>query len=144
MILVTGGTGFVGSHLVKRLRQDGVQVRALVRTPSKAQVLSDLGVEVAAGDIADAASLDAVMKGCEKVIHLVGIIQEGRGFTFRSVHVDGTRNLLGAAKNAGVKHFIYQSAIGSREGAKSEYHKTKWEAEKLVKASGISYTILRP
>jgi len=123
---------------------DGLAVRALVRTPAKAQALRDLGAQVVPGDIADAASLEAAMKGCERVIHLVGIIQEGRGFTFRSVHVEGTDHALDAAKKAGVRHFTYQSAIGSREGAKSEYHKTKWEAETLVKESGIPYTILRP
>ena len=144
MILVTGATGFVGRHLVGRLLNQKIPVRALVRVLSKAQELKDQGIEVAAGDIADAASLDAAMKGCDKVIHLVGIIQEGRGFTFRSVHVDGTRNMLDAAKNAGAGQFIYQSALGSREGAASEYHRTKWEAEKLVRASGIPYTILRP
>lgn len=144
MILVTGATGFVGSHLVKRMRQEGQKVRAVVRTPAKAQALKDLGVEVVPGDISDLASLEAAAHGCERVIHLVGIIQEGRGFTFRSVHVEGTRNILDAAKKAGVRHFIYQSALGTRENAKSEYHRTKWEAEKLVKASGIPYTILRP
>src|SRR5574340_1113448 len=98
MILVTGATGFVGRHLLKRLRQEGLAVRAVVRTPAKAAWLRDLGVEVVPGDIGDQASLDAAAKGCDKVIHLVGIIQEGRGFTFRSVHVDGTRNVLDAAK----------------------------------------------
>jgi uncharacterized protein YbjT (DUF2867 family) len=144
MILVTGATGFVGSHLVKRLRQEGLKVRAMVRTPEKAQSLKDLGAEIVPGDISDVPSLEAAAKGCEKVLHLVGIIQEGRGFTFQSVHVEGTRNILDAAKKAGVKHFLYQSALGTREGAKSEYHRTKWEAETLVKAGGIPYTILRP
>jgi len=144
MILVTGATGFVGSNLVKRLRKDGLKIRAVVRTPAKAQELKDLGVEVVPGDIADMASLEAAAKNCGTIIHLVGIIQEGRGYTFRRVHVEGTRNTLDAAKKAGVKHFIYQSAIGSREEAKSEYHRTKWEAEKLVRASGIPFTILRP
>jgi uncharacterized protein YbjT (DUF2867 family) len=144
MILVTGATGFVGGHLVKRLRQDGMKVRAVVRTPAKAQALKDLGVEVVPGDINDLPSLEVAAQGCERVIHLVGIIQEGRGFSFRSVHVEGTRNILDAAKKAGVHHFIYQSALGTRENAKSEYHRTKYEAEKLVKASGIPFTILRP
>jgi NADH dehydrogenase len=144
MILVTGASGFVGSNLIRRLRKDNIAVRAVVRTPAKAQALADLGAEVVPGDIADPASLEVIAQGCEKVIHLVGIIQEGRGFTFRSVHVEGTRNILEAVKKAGVNHFIYQSALGTRENAKSEYHRTKWEAEKLVIASGIPYTILRP
>lgn len=144
MILVTGATGFVGSHLVRRMRQEGMKVRAVVRAPAKARALRDLGVEVVPGDISDLTSLASAAQGCDRVIHLVGIIQEGRGFTFRSVHVEGTRNMLDAAKQAGVKYILYQSALGTREGAKSEYHKTKWEAEKLVKAGGIPFTILRP
>ena len=144
MILVTGATGFVGGHLVRRLRHDGIKVRAVVRRPSKAIELADLGVEVVPGDINDRDSLDEAATGCDRVIHLVGIIQEGRGFTFRSVHVDGTRNVLAAAKRAGVKQFFHQSALGTREHAKSEYNKTKWEAEGLVKSSGLAYTILRP
>jgi len=144
MILVTGATGFVGSHLVKRMRKESMPVRAVVRSAAKAQALTDLGVEVVPGDINDPASLESAARGCDKVIHLVGIIQEGRNFTFRSVHVEGARNVLDAAKKAGVQHFIYQSALGTRENAKSEYHRTKYEAEKLVKASGIPFTILRP
>lgn len=144
MILVTGATGFVGSHLIKGLRKENLPVRAIVRTPAKATGLKDLGVEAVPGEISDQASLEAAAKGCNRVIHLVGIIQEGKGFTFRSVHVEGTKNLLAAAKQAGVKQFFFQSALGTRKNAKSEYHKTKWEAEQLVKASGIPYTILRP
>jgi NADH dehydrogenase len=74
----------------------------------------------------------------------VGIIQESSEATFSGVHVEGTRNLLEASRKAGVRHFFYQSAIGTRPGARSRYHKTKWEAEELVRASGIAFTILRP
>jgi NADH dehydrogenase len=95
------------------------------------------------GDISDRPSLDAAAAGTERVIHLVGIIQEGPGFTFRSVHVEGTRNILEASKKAGVRHFFFQSALGSRPDAVSQYHKTKWEAEELVRSSGIPFTILR-
>ena len=137
MILVTGATGFVGSHLVTRLRKDGLAVRAVVRTPAKAQALADLGVEVVPGDISDRASLEAAAAGIERVIHLVGIIQEAPGATFQSVHVDGTRELLEASKKAGVRHFIYQSALGTRPNAKSRYHRTKWEAEELVSRAGF-------
>jgi NADH dehydrogenase len=144
MILVTGGTGFVGRHLVQRMRKEGLAVRAVVRDPGKAQPLKDLGVDVVEGNIADKASLERAASGVERVVHLVGIIQEAPGVTFHDVHVEGTRNLLGVAKKAGVRHFFHQSALGTRPGAKSAYHKTKWEAEELVRASGIPYTVLRP
>lgn len=144
MILITGGTGFVGNNLIHRMRTEGMRVRALVRNPDRARALKDLGVDLVPGDIADKASLEKAATGIERVVHLVGIIQEARGITFQSVHVDGTRNLLDAAKKSGVRRFLYQSALGVRPGAKSVYHKTKWEAEELVRASGIPYTILRP
>lgn len=144
MILVTGGTGFVGSHLIQRMRKEGLPVRAIARSSDKAQALKDLGVEVVKGDVSDKASLEQAAAGVERVIHLVGIIQESPGATFQSVHVDGTRNLLEAAKKNNARGFFYQSALGARPNAKSEYHKTKWEAEELVRASGIPYTILRP
>jgi NADH dehydrogenase len=144
MILVTGGTGFVGSHVIRRLRKDDVPVRAVVRNPDKAQALRDLGVDVVPGDVSDKASLERAASGCERVVHLVGIIQETSGATFQGVHVEGTRNVIEAAKKAGVRHFFFQSALGTRPGAKSGYHKTKWEAEELVRASAIPYTILRP
>ncbi len=144
MILVTGGTGFVGSHLIRRMRKDDLAVRALVRHPHKAGALRDLGVKVVSGDISDPDSLAKAAAGVQRIVHLVGIIQEAPGATFRSVHVDGTRNVLEASKKAGVRHFFYQSALGTRAGAASEYHRTKWEAEELVRASGLPYTILRP
>ena len=144
MILVTGGTGFVGSHLIRRLRAEDIAVRAVVRNPARAGMLKDLGADVVAGDSADPASLERAAAGCERVVHLVGIIQEAKGATFRGVHVDGTRNILHAAKKAGIRQFYYQSALGTRPGAISAYHKTKWEAEELVRESGIPFTIVRP
>jgi len=144
MILVTGGTGFVGGYLIRRLRQEGLPVRTLARHPDRAQPLKDLGVEVVLGDISKKVSLERSAEGIERVIHLVGIIQETPGVTFRGVHVEGTRNVLEAARKAGVRHFFHQSALGTRPGAKSEYHRTKWEAEELVRQSGIPHTILRP
>jgi uncharacterized protein YbjT (DUF2867 family) len=144
MILVTGGTGFVGGHLILRLRQEGLSVRALARHPDRAQPLKELGVDVVLGDISDKVSLEKAAEGMERVIHLVGIIQEAPGVTFRGVHVEGTRNVIEVARKAGVRHFFHQSALGTRPGAKSEYHRTKWEAEELVRQSGIPYTILRP
>jgi len=144
MLLITGGTGFVGSNLIRRLRKDGRSVRAIVRNPDKARALQDLGVDIAPGDISDVVSLEKAMVGVERVVHLVGIIQEAPWVTFTRVHVEGTANVLAAAKKANVRHFVYQSALGTRSDAKSAYHATKWQAEELVRTSGIPFTILRP
>ena len=144
MILVTGATGFVGVHLVRKLAGRGMAVRALVRDPDKAGRLPE-GVEAVRGDISDRESLVRAASGCEAVMHLVGIIQEGPGYTFQSVHVEGTGNMLAAAKEAGtVRHFIYQSSLGTSKGAKGGYFRTKYQAEELVKASGLDYTVTRP
>jgi len=144
MLLVTGATGFVGAHLIQRLRKFDVPVRAIVRNDNKAGLIKDLGVEIVSGDLSDKATLEQAAQGCERVVHLVGIIQETAGATFQDVHVEGTRNIIGAAQKAGVRHFFYQSALGTRPGAKSTYHKTKWEAEEIVRHSGMPFTILRP
>jgi uncharacterized protein YbjT (DUF2867 family) len=144
MILVTGGTGFVGRHLIQRMRKEGIAIRAVVKTVDKAQSLEALGVNLIQGDITDKASLEKAIIGVTRVIHLVGIIQETPHVTFQGVHVEGTRNILDAAKRAAVHHFFYQSALGTRPAAKSTYHKSKWEAEELVRSSGIPYTIMRP
>lgn len=144
MILVTGGTGFVGSHLIGRMRQEGIPVRAIVRDPDKARSLIEIGVDVVKGDVSNSASLEKAATGVERVIHLVGIIQKAAGATFQDVHVEGTRRVMEAAKKADVRHFFYLSALGTRPDAKSEYHKTKWAAEELVRAGGMPYTIMRP
>jgi uncharacterized protein YbjT (DUF2867 family) len=144
MILVTGGTGFVGTHLIQRLRSAGTPVRALVRNPERARLLQDFGAILVPGDIADKTSLEKAAAGVESVVHLVGIIQETSRATFHSVHVEGTRNVLEASAKAGVRRFLYQSALGSRPGAQSSYHKTKWNAEELVRTHGIPFVILRP
>ena len=146
MILITGGTGFVGGHIVERALEEGVKVRCLARRPDspKARTLSAKGVDVVAGDILRPESLKPAMEGVEGVIHLVGIIFERWGAGFREVHVDGTRNVLAAAQGAGVRRYVHMSALGTRRNAVSRYHQTKWEAEEAVRASGLPYTIFRP
>lgn len=144
MILVTGGTGFIGRHLVRRLIEEGNKVRCLVRRSSKVDILKGSGVDLAYGDITDHKSLEETTKGVEKVIHLVGIIQESGKSTFRSIHVEGTANLLKASSENGVKLFLYQSALGADESSTLGYKRTKAEAENLVKNSGIPFIIFRP
>ncbi len=139
MILITGGTGFFGSHLVPRLVTAGEQVRVLAR-----QAAPMSGVEVVAGDVRDLSAVVRAARGCRAVIHLVGIIREQKGADYQSLHVGGTRNIIRSCAEAGVHRLLHMSALGARPRARSRYHKTKWQAEELVRSSGLAATIFRP
>jgi NADH dehydrogenase len=139
-VFVTGASGFVGTAVVRELGRRGYHTTALSRD---AEVVGASTVRAA---LFDAARLTDGMAGSQAVIHLVGIIAErpSEGVTFRRVHVDGTERILAAAKAAGVRRYIHMSALGTRPGAASEYHRTKWAAEERVRASGLEWTIIRP
>jgi NADH dehydrogenase len=139
MLLITGGTGFVGRYLTARLVAEGEAVRVLARRRAEAP-----GAQVVTGDVTDAPCLLSAVEGCQAVIHLVGIIREGRGQSYRNVHARGTANVVEACRQAGVPRLLHMSALGTRERAASRYHQSKWEAEQLVRASGIDATIFRP
>ena len=145
MILVTGGTGFVGGHVVHELRGRALPVRCLVRDWRKAAKLATWGCELAEGDVTDPAGLRAAVAGCDTVVHLVAI-RQGREEQFRRIMVEGTRDLLAAASGAGVRRFIHMSALGTSEETKDlvPYYRAKWENEQLVRASGIPSAIFRP
>ena len=102
------------------------------------------GADTCLGDIRDQASVVAAARGSDAVVHLVGIIRERRGSSFRQVHIEGTRTVVRACKEAGVARLVHMSALGARPRATSLYHQTKWEAEELVRRSGIAATIFRP
>ncbi|MFO0752400.1 MAG: complex I NDUFA9 subunit family protein [Thermodesulfovibrionales bacterium] len=144
MFFVAGATGFIGSHLMRGLAAARLAARCLVRNPEKARRCTAAGMAVVTGDITDRESLRGKLDGCSVAVHLVGIIEEKGEMTFERVHVRGTGNLVEEAKSAGVRHFFYQSALGASSGAKAQYAKTKAEAEEIVRASGIPFTIFRP
>jgi uncharacterized protein YbjT (DUF2867 family) len=145
VILVTGGSGFVGGHVVHELRGRGLPVRCLVRDPRKASRLAAWGCELADGDMTNAASLRRAVEGAETVVNLVAI-RQGREEAFRRVMVDGTRALISAAEGAGAARFVQMSALGTSEQTKDlvPYYRAKWETERLVRASAIPEVIFRP
>jgi uncharacterized protein YbjT (DUF2867 family) len=145
VILVTGGSGFVGGHVVHELRGRELPVRCLVRDPRKASKLAAWGCELVQGDMTDPASLRRAVEGAEAVVHLVAI-RQGRKEQFQRIMVEGTRQLLAAAKDAGVGRFVQMSALGASEATKDlvPYYGAKWETEELVRGSGIPYVIFRP
>jgi uncharacterized protein YbjT (DUF2867 family) len=144
MILVTGATGFIGSNLVRHLSAANVAVAAFARDGVKTPRIELPGVKVVRGDVLRAGTLEYSMADCNCVVHLVGIIRETKTFTFQQAHVEATKNALAAAKKKGISRFVYVSALGARDGAKSKYLRTKWQAEEAVRASGLNWTIVRP
>lgn len=145
-VFITGGTGFVGRAVIHALRAEGYTVRCLVRRGSERDLQGLGAIERIEGDVLVGPGLEADMAGCEAVVHLVGIIREhpALGVTFERIHTLGTRNVLAAAAAAGVRRFLHMSALGTRPGARSRYHQTKWAAEEAVRASGLAWTIFRP
>jgi NADH dehydrogenase len=131
-IMLTGASGFVGGEIFRQLELRGYAVSPLLRTLR--------------GDVFNNSMLDEALRGCQAVIHLIGIIRERRsaGTTFQRIHVEATQRVVEAAKRAGIRRFIHMSALGARPGAVSNYHKTKYAAEEYVRASGLDWTIFRP
>jgi uncharacterized protein YbjT (DUF2867 family) len=144
-VLLTGGTGFIGPHVAHQLRARDVPVRALVRKHSGATRLTAWGVELVTGDVTDPDSLHAACDGVDTVVHLVAIIR-GRAQDFESVMAQGTRNVVAAAQEAGVRRFVLASALGLDERSKDAvpYFGAKWQMEHAVRESGLEYVIFRP
>ncbi len=163
LIAVTGGTGFVGTHLVNRLVQEGKQVRVLVRSRKKAQEKLPPSIEIIEGDLGDKEAIDQLVNGATQVFHVASILQEPStpDKVFWDIHVEATRHLLEAANKYKVERFIHFSTIGvlgspkvipaneeSPYQTKDIYQITKCEAEKLAiktfKETGLSGVVIRP
>ena len=140
-VFLTGASGFVGSHMLRRLVGDRYEVRALVRNPGTLTGSGD--VEEAVGHI-NSPDLAPKIAGCDAVINLVGIIHQRGRATFEAIHHQGTRNLVAAARQVGVRRFVQMSALGARSSDATPYHTTKFAAEEEVRRSGVPHVILRP
>jgi uncharacterized protein YbjT (DUF2867 family) len=142
-VLVTGATGFVGPSIVRRLVEDGHTVRVLEHTAGASAELPNQ--EAIEGSMTDIASLRQAVEGQDAVVHLVALLT-GKPEEFRTVMEQGTRDLLDAARDAGVSRFVLMSALGTTEETKDlvPYYGAKWQMEQDVKASGLEHVIFRP
>jgi uncharacterized protein YbjT (DUF2867 family) len=144
VVCITGSTGFVGRHVAQELCSRGLKVRCMVRPTSDLAPLAGLDIETCRADVTDVTSLEKALQNIETVVHLVAIIRETKGATFETINLDGTKNLLHAAKRMGVKKFIYMSNLGAGPDRRFPLLYTKWQAEEEVRNSGIDFVILRP
>ena len=141
-VFITGGTGFVGSHIAEEVKNRGHELVALVR-----RIGSLPKAEEILGDVTRPETFPPEkLAGCQAAIHLVGIIREfpRQGITFERIHVEGTRNVLEACRRAGLNRLLHTSALGRGRQSGARYQHTKAEAEDLVRASGLNWTIFRP
>ena len=166
-VFVTGGTGFIGGHVVRQLLERGDEVVALVRRPEKGKVLVALGAELREGDLSDRAALAVGMAGCDAVIHGAAVYEVGIPKSQRpamhEANVVGTENTLGAALDAGVAKAVYVSTIAAFGNTRGEvvdesyqhpgknftsyYEETKYEAHLVAKrliAEGLPCVIVQP
>ncbi|HYE60819.1 MAG TPA: NAD(P)H-binding protein [Phycisphaerales bacterium] len=149
-VAVTGASGFVGRWMVRELLARGYGVRALVRSREKAREVLPNGPVLVVGDISDAGKAEELLEGCGACINLLGIIRETRGDsgqrpqTFQRIHVDATRMLVAKCQERGVRRFVQMSAINATDAGQTEYQRTKFEAEMLVRLSDLDWTIFRP
>ena len=149
MLLVSGGTGFVGSAIVKELLRRGQAVAVLGRDEEKIARKFGDGVEARVGDVRDPDSLIAALEGVDVVINAVQfpnspIENRRKGYTFEEVDLKGTRNQVDAARKAGVKRFVYISGVGAAKEAEKHWFRYKWEAEQYLQKSGLEWVIIRP
>ncbi len=139
-VLVTGGTGFIGSVVVDTLIREGHEVVVFSRRIPRLRK----GVQSVQGSILDFERLRMALAGCDAAIHLVGIISEIGDQTFERMHVEATITMVDALQGSGIQRLVHMSALGARPDAPARYHRSKAAAEALVRSSGLDWTIFRP
>ncbi len=149
MILVSGGTGLIGSAVVRELLARGERVAVLGRDAARIRAAFADGVEAREGDVREPATLPPAMRGADIVINAVQFPNEPienrrKRNTFEEVDLKGTRHQVDAAKDAGVRRFVYLSGVGASRDAEKHWFRYKWEAEKYLQDCGIEWVIVRP
>jgi nucleoside-diphosphate-sugar epimerase len=157
-VLVTGATGFVGSHLAEALVRQGDQVTALARSPYQGEALAATGVRLVQGDLHDLPALERAVAGQDAVYHVAGVIAAANEAEFLRANRDGTRNLVAAAERGGRPRFIFVSSMAAGGPASrgapltgaepprpvTAYGRSKLAAEQIVTGGGLPWCIVRP
>jgi NADH dehydrogenase len=145
-VFITGGTGFVGSVVVREIKNSGADITLLERNKKKIPYLKKEGYDVFEGSLENAESLNDFLSEnkFDAIVNLIGIIKSLPDFSFQKVHVDYVEILVELAKKNGIGRFIHMSANGASENTDSIYFTTKYEGEILVKNSGLIWTIFKP
>jgi nucleoside-diphosphate-sugar epimerase len=146
IILITGGTGAMGSILVKKLSEQGHGLRVLTLPGDRnaEKLRKEFGVDIRYGSIADLAACRGLCDGVNTVLHLAAIIITNDESLYTSVNAGGTRNIVAQAAGAGVSHFIHVSSASVIYPKPTPYSISKKLAEEVVRKSGLPYTIVRP
>ncbi|MEP3050185.1 MAG: NAD(P)-dependent oxidoreductase [Erythrobacter sp.] len=139
-LAITGATGFVGQAVLDAIAADTHFAHALTRRSQPAQ----RGVQWISGDLENLSALEELANGKDAVIHIAGLTNTPDPNEFDTANVEGTRNVIAAAKSAGVKRFVFVSSLSAREPHLSAYGASKARAEELIEASGLDWTIVRP
>ena len=143
-ILITGGAGVVGRKLCAAFLSRGLSVRVLTLPGDKGIQNLPKEVEVFEGDVTKPETLTRAFENVKTVCHLAAIILSKRKENFERINLGGTKNVIAAAKNAQVQRFLFVSSISVTYPVLTDYGKSKFECERLVKNSGIPFTIVRP
>jgi uncharacterized protein YbjT (DUF2867 family) len=144
MILIIGASGFLGREVTKLLLSKNERVRLLVRTPAKVEDLKQIGAEIMQGDLIDSPSLARACQGTDRILAAAHSLLGKGKYKSEAVDDTGHRALINAAKAAGVSHFVYMSMLGVSPDHPFDFARRKYAIEEYLKASGLSYTILRP
>jgi uncharacterized protein YbjT (DUF2867 family) len=143
-ILLAGATGYLGGYLLKVLIEQQNQVVAIVRNPDKLINTNENYLEIKQAEVTKPETLRDICKGIDAVISTVGITRQKDGLTYMDVDYQANINLLEEAKKAGVKHFVYVSAINGNKYRNLKIFEAKEKFVDALKASGLNYTIVRP